>query len=173
MKVSKPYETNMNRKSAFLATCALNQILRRSLYFIHPSLAKSESYTKMCRSRLCASFHGITNVMAFMNFSQLDQKPYRFNFAYVSPSHPRGDHKKEISVAALAVAYHSTVRPKKKPLVGNIFKATDMGALYNLHNRSRLHPGTKEDFLNRQIYQNTFNMLYMHIHFTISKSAEQ
>lgn len=82
-----------------------------------------------------------------MNFSWPDQKPYRFNFAYVSPL-PRGDHKKEISSAALAVAYHRcvcTVRPKKYLLVGNIFKGTDMEAHYNLYNWSALQPGTKED----------------------------
>lgn len=47
--------------------------------------------------------------MGFVNFSRLDQKPYGFNFTYVSLSHPRGDHKKEISAAALAVAYHTCV----------------------------------------------------------------
>lgn len=114
------------------------------------SVAKQKCYSKMCRSPWCASFHWITDVLAFMNFSWPDQKPYRFNFAYVSPSHPRGDHKKEISTAALAVAYHRcvcTVRPKKNLLVGNIFKATDSGALYNLQNWSTLQLGTKKDII--------------------------
>lgn len=126
----------------------------KSHIFLPPtsSVAKSECYNKMCRSSWCASFLRITDVMAFMNFSWPDQKPYRFNFAYVSPI-PRGDHKKEISTAALAVAYHRcvcTVKkkyhwPKKYLLVGNIFKATDIEAHYNLYNWSTLQPGTKED----------------------------
>ncbi len=106
---AKPYEANMNINITFLVTCVLDWIWKRCLYFIHPNVAKSESYTKMCRSRWCGSFHGITDVMAFKNSSRPDQNPYRFNFAYVSPSHPRGDHKKEISAAALAVAYHRCV----------------------------------------------------------------
>ncbi len=155
----------------------LDWIWKRCLYFIHPNVAKSESYTKMCRSRWCGSFHGITDVMAFKNSGQI-----KILTDLISPTcHPailvETTRKRLVLPPSLwPIIDVCSVRPKRNSWYGNIFKATDMGALHNLHDRSRLQPGKARN--NSGLSQMLDNISVPHliccmrIHFTITKSTE-